>query len=162
MPTPPPPGFSGDGVYQVGQSVQPGIYVSIDNSGCYGQRAKDASGSLDSIIQNDNADGHAVVQINAGEIFTTRDCNRWTVYQTPLVPMTTFGDGTWVVPSQVPPGRWQSTGSGSCYWQRSKDLAGGIDSIAANDNTTGPAIVDIQPGDAAFVSKGCGTWTKVG
>lgn len=156
------PGFAGTGTYVVGQTVQPGVYVSAGNSLCYWERSSDASGSLDAIIENDNAVGQALVQLNPGEVFKTNRCGRWTIYQAPSQPLATFGDGTWVVPSQVPPGRWQSSGGSGCYWQRSANLAGDIHSINANDNVEGPTVVDIQPGDAAFVSKRCGTWTRVG
>jgi hypothetical protein len=159
---PPPPGFSGTATFVVGTTAPAGTYVSTNNTTCYWERAKDASGSLDSIIENDNAVGQALVQINNGEVFTTRDCGRWTLYSDPGQPLSTFGDGTWVVPGQVPPGRWQSTGNTGCYWERKQNLAGGVDSIAANDNVDGPTVVDIQGSDVAFKSKDCGTWTKVG
>jgi hypothetical protein len=146
----------------VGTTAPAGTYVSKSNTLCYWQRAKDASGNLDSIIENDKAIGQALVQINDGEVFTTRNCSRWTAYSDPPQPLSTFGDGTWSVPGQVAPGRWQSTGSAGCYWQRSQNFSGGVDSIAANDNVDGPTVVDIQSGDVAFVSKRCGTWTRVG
>jgi hypothetical protein len=146
----------------VGQTVQPGVYVSTGNSRCYWERAADASGSTDSIIENDNAVGQALVEINAGEIFKSSGCGRWTVYQPPAQPLATFGDGTWAVPSQITPGRWQSSGGTGCYWQRSANLSGDIHSINANDNVDGPTVVDIQPSDVAFVSKRCGTWTRSG
>jgi hypothetical protein len=38
----------------------------------------------------------------------------------------------------------------------------GVSGSAANDNTDGPAVVDIQRGDVAFNTVRCGTWTKVG
>jgi hypothetical protein len=157
-----PQGFAGSGTYSVGTTPPPGLYVSMGNTSCYWERARDASGSLDSIIENDNARGQALVQLNPGEIFKTSRCSRWTLYAPPAQPLTTFGDGTWGVPGQVTPGRWQSTGGSSCYWQRSVNFDGSIDSIAANDNVEGPTIVDIQPSDVAFVSQQCGTWTKVG
>lgn len=163
--TAPPPGFSGDGTFVVGQKTPAGVYVSVDNASgslCYWQRAHDASGNLDSIIENDNARGQAVVQIQNGEVFTTRGCNRWVVFSPPGAPLSSFGDGVWIVPSQVNAGRWQSSGGSSCYWARLKDLAGGVESIAANDNVTGPTIVDIAGNDAAFKTSGCGTWTRVG
>ena len=103
--------------------------------------------------------GQALVQINDGEVFKSSRCNPWKVYADPAKPLTTFGDGTWKVNGQVPPGRWLSSGGPTCYWARLADLAGSIDSIAANDNTSGPAIVDIAPEDTAFTSSSCGTWS---
>jgi hypothetical protein len=144
----------------VGETVQPGLYVSTGNTLCSWARATHASGNVDSIIENGNAGGQALVQLNAPELFTTQGCGRWTVFTPPAQPLASVGDGTWAVPSQMTPGRWESSGGTTCYWARLNNLAGDIDSIAANDNTGGPAVVDIQGSDVAFNSAGCGTWTK--
>jgi len=157
-----PAGFSGSGTFVIGQAVPPGLYVSTGNTLCYWQRATDASGSLGSIIENDNAQGQALVELNAGEVFTTTRCSRWTVYTPPAQPLASVGNGTWAVPSQLTPSRWQSSGGTGCYWARLRNFEGGVNSIAANDNTDGPAVVDIQGSDAAFNTVRCGTWTRVG
>lgn len=72
----------GDGTYQVGKDIPAGTYKSSGASAsgagdCYWERAKDASGSMDSIIANNNSTGQSVVTVNAGEFFTTQGCNTW-------------------------------------------------------------------------------------
>jgi hypothetical protein len=41
-------------------------------------------------------------------------------------------------------------------------LNGGLNSIIANDNGNGQAIVKIAPTEVAFVSQDCGTWQRIG
>jgi predicted small secreted protein len=76
------------------------------------------------------------------------------------------GDGTFAVGSDIKPGTYRTAGAASsvipnCYWERDKDLSGTSDSIIANGNSTGPAIVQISSTDAAFKTSGCQSWTLV-
>jgi hypothetical protein len=67
--TPPPkPAFS-DGTYKVGRDINAGEYRSAGGADCYYQRMNDLSGSLDSIIVNDNFSGSSLVHVNNGEYF---------------------------------------------------------------------------------------------
>jgi hypothetical protein len=74
--------------------------------------------------------------------------------------------GTYAVGSQVSPGRYQTAGPEGdtlfCYYARLAGFSGEIDDIIANDNTEGPAIVEISPTDAAFETSGCQPWVPVG
>ncbi|MGO4202821.1 hypothetical protein AB4Z09_13925 [Rhodococcus sp. TAF43] len=71
------------------------------------------------------------------------------------------GDGIFLVGKDINPGTYRNSGTSSCYWQRSSGTSGDFDEILANGNENGPAVVTIQPGDVAFTSKRCGTWTLV-
>lgn len=79
-------------------------------------------------------------------------------------PASSFGDGTYVVGTDVHPGRYKTDGQGDldlgCYWARDGDLAG--ENILANGIVTGPTTVEVRSGDTAFeVSGGC-QWAEVG
>lgn len=72
------------------------------------------------------------------------------------------GNGTFLVGKDVKPGTYRTTGpknGGSCYWQRSGDASG--TNIIANDNLSGPGVVDIRSGDVSFKSSRCADWTLV-
>jgi hypothetical protein len=72
------------------------------------------------------------------------------------------GNGTFLVGKDVKPGTYRTTGpktGGSCYWQRSGDASG--TNIIANDNLSGPGVVDIRSGDVSFKSERCADWTLV-
>lgn len=169
-PAPTLPSF-GEGVMLVGTDMQPGLYMAVVPSssfGCYWARLAGLSGELGDIIANDNVSPGAqvVLQIGKGDVaFDSSDCGRWTVYLPPASPATTFGEGTWVVGQQIQPGRYRSTGPGpddfGCYWERKRGLGGTFNDIIANDNQSGPTIVEIAASDIGFKSSGCGTWSKM-
>jgi hypothetical protein len=79
-----------------------------------------------------------------------------------------IGDGTYVVGTDIKPGLYKTSGPAdtgalaNCYWERDRDLSGGMDSIIANDNASGPTTVQISASDKAFKTSGCAPWVKVG
>lgn len=79
-------------------------------------------------------------------------------------PKTTFGNGMYLVGTQVEAGTYQAPGGSNCYYERRSDTAADLNGIIANewspDNSQ--QIVTIDPSDVAFKTKGCGTWTKIG
>ena len=74
---------------------------------------------------------------------------------------TSFGDGSWVVGSDIQPGTYRSsiTGSG-CYWQRLSGFSGESADIIANEYTDAISVVEIASTDAGFSTERCGTWTE--
>ncbi|GAA0591320.1 hypothetical protein [Streptomyces crystallinus] len=162
----------GDGSFQVGSDIKPGTYVSTGNKdGCYWERAKDASGSTDAILANDNVTGTSYVTVLAGDkIFKSSDCQDWHLVDPKAAakgaPKTTLkGDGgMFKVGTDIAPGTYKSTGNkdDQCYWERAKDASHSTDAIAANENVTGTAIVKVGAGDAYFKSSGCQDWVKTG
>jgi hypothetical protein len=152
----------GEGTHRVGKAdVLPGTYRSLGGDGCYWERMHDFAGDLNSILANDNADGPALVTILPGDKgFTSTRCARWTSNLKRITTSRTrFGSGTYLVGTDVAPGTYRAKGQG-CYWERMHDFAGGLDSILANDNATGQAVVTIKSSDKGFSSTRCGTWTK--
>lgn len=164
-PTPAAPAaaISGDGTYTVPGDIAPGTYTAEQaQSGCYWQTAKDASGSLDSIIANENAAGPTVVTIPTNaKTFQTNGCGPW-VKGTPtfVTSKTSIGEGTWAVGANVAPGTYKAPGGSGCYWARLRNFVGGIDSIIANDNASGQVVVTIAATDKGFQQHGCGTFKK--
>ena len=76
-------------------------------------------------------------------------------------PKTSFGDGTYLVGTDIVAGTYKTPGGASCYYARLKDTSGSFNSILANNNTNGPAVVTIAATDGAFESTRCGTWSLV-
>lgn len=162
------PAFKGDGTFQVGTDIQPGTYKSSGNDGgmCYWERSKDASGDPDSILSNDNVTGSSYVTITkTDKVFKTTDCKDWFAADAEKngAPQTSMpGDGMFKVGTDIVAGTYKTTGGDACYWERSKDALHDVDSISANDNVTGTAVVTISSKDAYFKTTGCGRWTKTG
>lgn len=111
--------------------------------------------------------------------FTSSGCGGWSeVEMSTATPVETFGDGTFLVGSDIAPGRYRATGSPSCYWLRLDSFEAVLSSERPDDwNTTrlmvmvmdeyGDTvagdrypIVDIEASDGGFFSHGCGTWSS--
>ncbi|MGW7817019.1 hypothetical protein ACWGLF_02595 [Streptomyces puniciscabiei] len=161
--------IAGDGEYQVGSDVKPGTYRTTGNTDdmCYWERAKDAKGETGSLLANDNVTGTSYVTVKpTDKIFKSSGCKDWEAVDpkakgTPASSMDGDG-GMYKVGTDIAPGTYKSTGNtdDSCYWERTKDAEHGLNSIIANNNVTGTAVVTISPGDAYFKTSGCGAWKK--
>jgi hypothetical protein len=82
-----------------------------------------------------------------------------TTQPAPSPPVTSFGDGTFEVGSQIVPETYRAAGGADCSWGRLSSLGGAANDVIADGDALGPAIVTISPSDAAFESDGCGTWS---
>ncbi|MFJ8083729.1 hypothetical protein ACIQ6Y_24360 [Streptomyces sp. NPDC096205] len=162
--------IGGSGDYQVGSDIKPGTYRSTGNTDgmCYWERAKDASGELDSLLANDNVTGTSYVTVKATDkLFTSSDCADWETVDpnaksgAPKTEMAGDG-GMFKVGVDIAPGTYKSTGNTDdmCYWERAKDADHSIDSILANNNVSGTAVVTIGASDAYFKTSGCKDWKK--
>ncbi len=81
----------------------------------------------------------------------------------PITPpaLAAFGEGIWVVRSEVPAGTYRnSDSSGGCYWARLNGFGGTLDDVITNEFTFVIDIVSIESGDAGIESDGCGTWSN--
>ncbi|MFD3501392.1 hypothetical protein ACFWWT_20980 [Streptomyces sp. NPDC058676] len=161
--------FSGDGDLEVGTDLKPGTYRTTGNSDglCYWERAKDASGEMDSLLANDNVTGTSYVTVKATDkLFKSSDCNDWEAVDlkakdSPASEMAGDG-GMFRVGADIAPGTYKSTGNAddSCYWERDKDAEHSMDSIVANNNVNGTAVVTISSSDVYFKTAGCKDWKK--
>ena len=153
----------GDGTFTVGTDIQPGTYrTRVGSPGCYWEREKGFGGTVDDVIANDNTDGPAVVTIAASDKgFKSDGCGTWTTDVSSILPSaSSFGDGTYIVGTDLAAGTYKSAASSGCYWERLKGFGGTANEIIANDNTDAGAIVTIAKSDKGFSSSSCGTWTK--
>lgn len=78
----------------------------------------------------------------------------------PPPPPKSFGNGTWVVGSQVPAGLYRAPGGSSCYWERLSGFGGSLAEIIANGFGDQKIVVEISASDVGFSSEDCGTWTN--
>jgi hypothetical protein len=162
--SPPKPKFATfhDGTQRVGTDIQPGTYrTRTGSSGCYFARLKGFGGSIDDILANDNTDAPSVVTIAATDQgFQSNNCATWTSDLSAITKTrTTFGDGDYIVGTDIQPGTYRSTGQSGCYWARLKGFGHTVGDVLANDNTDNPAVVTIAATDQGFESARCGNWT---
>ena len=69
-----------------------------------------------------------------------------------------FEDGTYLVGTDVQPGRYRADGGDFCVWRRLSDVTGDHDAVLAWEFSSGQAYVEILPTDTAFSTDGCGRW----
>jgi len=153
----------GDGTYVVGTDIVAGTYKTNPSSQCYWARIRGTDES--DILSNHLASGPTTVTISSSDgAFVSNRCGQWTKTDASLLPnapLTSFGDGTYVVGTDIEPGTYKATPSGQCYWARLSSTADESD-IIANHLASGPTTVTISNTDAAFLTNRCGAWTKVG
>ena len=151
-----------DGINIVSEDVEPGVYRTLNYSGyCYYARLSSFSGSRN-ILANENATGPSVVEILASDKgFESDGCGQWTSNLEQITKdKTIFGDGIYIVGTDIEPGTYRNEGVDYCYYARLSNFTGS-DSILANDNVDGQAVVTIATTDVGFQSDGCGVWTKI-
>jgi small nuclear ribonucleoprotein (snRNP)-like protein len=153
----------GDGIHRVGKNDVPaGTYRSRGGDGCYWARLKSFSGDVNAILANANASGPTIVTIKATDKgFQSENCGTWTSNLRRITKsQTRFGEGVYIVRTDITPGTYRSRGGGSCYWARLRAFTGDLNAIIANGNTSAQTIVTISASDRGFQSQGCGTWSK--
>lgn len=68
----------GDGVWRVGEEIQPGTYRAPGGGSCYWERLSGFSGSFGDIITNDFGTSNTTVTISSTDAgFSTDDCGTW-------------------------------------------------------------------------------------
>lgn len=76
------------------------------------------------------------------------------------LPAAAFGDGVYRLDQGFPAGTYRTLGSAEgCYWERLRGLSGHPGEIIANDLSTQPMTVTVEPSDVAFRVSRCGVWT---
>lgn len=155
----------GNGTYRVGRDIAPGTYrTRLPTHGCYWARLRGFSGKLRDVKANDFGSGYMVVTIRRRDKgFESSHCGRWSGNLSRVTSsMTSFGRGTFIVGTDVRPGRYRSSSVNGCYWARLRGFDGSLREIIANGvRTHGHATVTIRRHDRGFQSRGCGTWTRV-
>lgn len=152
-----------NGQHAVGTDIQPGTYrTRTASGGCYFARLSGFDGSLDEIISNTNTGAPAVITIEPTDKgFQSTRCGTWTQDLSRITEsMTTFGDGTYIVGTDIEAGTYKNQGGDGCYYSRLSGFGGTLGNILANENTNDVAIVTIRSTDKGFTSSRCGTWTK--
>jgi hypothetical protein len=91
----------------------------------------------------------------------TDTCYGETLSSCELPPPFTFGNGTWRVGADIPPGRYRMISDGSsCYWARLSGFGGTLEEIIANNFSYDTQIVDIEADDKGFESSSCNLWSS--
>jgi hypothetical protein len=167
-PTPPPtpsePSIEfNDGTHLVPDEVLPGTYrTTIYTADCYWTRLSGFESGLRDLIASRIGSGYQVVTIGPRDAgFDSVGCGTWTNELIPVLPSNTeFGEGTYIVGTDIVPGEYVAGDGMSCSWERLGGFGGArrerIDHGFVSDGE--PPQVTIEATDVGFTSSGCGDW----
>lgn len=138
------------GMYKVGTDISAGeCLIYSDGSLAYFQVSKDSSGSLESIITNDNFQGTRYVTVKDGQYLELRDSRMLPVSEAPVQNPQNgqYVDGMYKVGRDIKAGEYKVAASGTtAYYEVTSNSGGGIESIVTNDNFEGEKYVTIKDG----------------
>ena len=154
------------GSYQVTDfgPVPPGTYRAQNATArCHWERSAAFNGNAAEVQASATSDDRQVVTIKSTDkSFRTSGCAPFVneLFPITLSQYSPFGDGTWIVNTDVGPGTWHAPGGTDCTWSRVSDFSGDAVALKATDSGVDNPVVTIQAGDAGFVTSDCGTWTR--
>jgi len=144
--------------------VIPGTYRAMyATPSCFWERRGTFSGDEATILASGLSDDRQVVTIRPTDTgFRTSGCAPFVNEAMPITATLygSFGDGTWIVNTDIGPGVWSAPGGPDCVWARVADFSGDAGALKATDSGVDNPTVNIDAGDAGFVSSDCGTWTR--
>ncbi|QAT49278.1 hypothetical protein EQM14_05505 [Caproiciproducens sp. NJN-50] len=142
-----------EGMYKVGSDIPAGEYVMISNSKSidfgYFQVAKDSSGTLDSIVANDNFENRSIITVSDGEYITVQYADIYAINDAPAISQTAgkISSGMYKVGKDLKAGEYKvhATDS-SAYVEVSSDSSHLLTSIISNDNFSGDKYISVENG----------------
>ncbi|MEH7514314.1 hypothetical protein V7146_16495 [Gottfriedia acidiceleris] len=142
------------GMYKVGSDIQPGEYVLMADGSGYFQVSKDSSGTLESIVSNDNFTTDAIVSVKAGQYFEFKDAKAYPIAKAPKLDPKNgkLGEGTYKVGLHIQPGEYKVVADGMAYVEVSKSSYHGLEDIVTNDNFEGEKYITVKAGQYIKVS----------
>lgn len=152
------------GMYKVGTDITAGEYVLLPNVGAtaYFEITSDSTGTLDSVIANDNFTGRSYITVSDGEYLNIKRARLYTLDTAPMVDTSTgiLSAGMYKVGVDIPAGEYKISStrgnvSGSlAYFETSIDSSHQLSSIVTNDNFDGERYVTVTDGQYIKLS-GC-------
>lgn len=166
----PPAGVSfGPGQWLVNTQVAPGRYYSDPVSGCYWERQRGLTGSINDVIANEFIGFDArqwIVDIASTDLAFETDgqCGTW--FNTPRHGFqgSEIPPGMWLVGSQIAAGTYAVSAGSGCYWERLRGFSGNFADIIDNEFVSGASqqLITILSTDVGFNNDAdCGTWTRI-
>lgn len=144
----PEPVTYGDGQYKVGEDLAAGEYTLVSDTTAYFEIAKDSTGSLDSILANDNFSNRSIVTVDDGQYLKINGCIMYAFADAPAISMEdgSLPEGMYKVGFDLNPGEYKVIPKESGYVELSKDSLHTLDSILLNDILTGEQYITVENG----------------
>lgn len=139
------------GMYKAGTDLKAGEYLLYSGGSlAYYQISKDSTGSLDSIISNDNFSNTRYVTVADGQYIELRDARMLPVSEAkPQQPVNgKYPSGMYKTGRDIKAGEYKAAADSgqSAYIEVRKSSRGGFDEIVSNDNFTGEKYITVSDG----------------
>ena len=141
------------GMYKIGTDMPAGEYLITSSGGYYAVTA-DSSGSLESIISNDNYRNRAYVTVQDGQYFQF-DGTAVPVSEAAAFALVngTYPDGMYLVGKDIPAGEYKVSAANGGYYEVTANSTGDLGTIIANDNFEGEVYLTVQDGQYLKLSR---------
>lgn len=137
------------GMYKIGQDIKAGEYVVVSSVGLgYLEVTKDSSGTLDSIITNDNISGRVYITVSDGQYLNIKNANVYPVNEAPKVEPkdNKLPSGMYKVGVDLKAGEYKVSAAGNGYVEVAKSSKGILEDIVTNDNFNGEKYITVKDG----------------
>jgi len=142
-----------EGMYKIGVDLAAGEYILISDGllPAYYQVSSDSSGSLESIVSNDNFNGNRYITVKEGHYLEIRGAKGYALDKAPSLKPADgkYGEGMYKVGRDIDAGEYKVTpeeGAISSYLEVAKNSSGALDSIVSNDNFQAEKYITIKDG----------------
>lgn len=151
------------GMYKVGTEVQPGDYIVVSNSTSsndisgYVEITKDSTGSLDSIVMNNNVQGRVYITISSGQYLNIKDARMYPVGKAPSIIITNnqLPAGQYKVGVDIQPGEYTvHADSNDGFVEVDTDDSHNLENIVTNDNFSGDRYITVSEGQYITIERG--------
>lgn len=148
------------GMYKVGNDITAGEYLIVSDSfiPAYYQVSKDSTGTLDSIISNDNFTGSRYITLADGQYLELRSAKFVSIDKAPIQEPKdgAYQPGMYKVGRDIAAGEYKAIpdANSMAYLEVSKDSKGAMTSIISNDNFDAEKYVTIKDGQYIKIN-GC-------
>ncbi|MWJ32888.1 hypothetical protein, partial [Saccharibacillus sp. WB 17] len=154
--------FPGSGHYLVAQHIKPGLYRSVGQID-YWERTSGRSGTAADRIASAQPTGPAVVEIKASDVgFISTGTGIWKAVPGQKAAFhKKFGPGTYIVGTDLAPGRYKSA-QGAASWAVLSGFGGEASDVlrASSVPSSAPVTIEIKKTDTGFTSQGA-LWIKI-
>ena len=138
----------GESTYRVGSTIPAGQYALFTTGSISGyfQISSDSTGSLSSIIANDNFDYNSIITVKTGQYLKLLRCKAIPIVHAKISP--NVKGGMYRVGIDIKPGEYmlESTSSIRGYYEISSSDSHSLNDIVANDNFSGVAYITVENG----------------
>lgn len=134
-----------EGTYKVGTDIPEGEYILLTRNGQgYFSVSSDSTGTIDSIICNDNFSSNTIITVSNNQYFEIVGAIAIPIEQEPAVSFP--GEGMYKAGLHFKSGEYKVVADGSGYIEVASDSLHQMDSIISNDNFEGEKYITVSDG----------------